>query len=563
MKKRAQQPDAKTYTLLLRGLATFPQYPQSLARALSLYQSMYADNCPVKPSIIHINAVLKVCARCEDIDALLGIAAKLPTHGAGAPDNLTFTTILNAIRTNAWRGVPNNTPEAKAEIRHRASMQGRKIWWEIIGRWEKGDIKIDEELVCSMGRLLLIADSEKTCMDILSLVAQTMGIQQPKSLAQMSPRGLGESNAPEDASNISDETVGPPSLNGPISDPDKLPDDVPRSEFYPLSEKNSKRRPFAQAGRNTLSMVLDTCIRLRAIAAAQDYWGLLTDPDGPHKIVPDSENYHMFLRLLRVQRASRLALGLVRDMRRGPFGSEPIKLEPKTFRIALSACARDTKNPNVMESAGALARMMLDTLPTPDIKSLELYLHVAMFAEKENDWVALMSVLKGSVLGVRNLRSQVLFTKREEGSQSVYNQDVVRLIKKLISAFDITISRSNGIMGPRDYQECVGLRNTLTTWVTWANHRRRRDPLQLRDGDNDRATEDVDTGSNTSVETQDQISFDQKSRQAAQPTRPEEKPLKTNVWKLRNPSLQRPTLEGGAGARRRRMALLDKQRHLT
>lgn len=515
---------------------------------------MYADKCPIKPSIIHTNAILKVCSRCNDVDALLGIAAKLPTHGAGAPDSFTFTTILNAIRTEAWQRIQDDTPEGKAERRHRASMQGREIWGEIIRRWKKVDIIIDEKLVCAMGRLLLIADSERTCRDVLSLVAQTMGIQQPQSLVL---RILSDSeglDAPEHASTSSDDQmVRSLSPNEPGSDSDELPDDIPGSEFYPLNEIDSKRTTFAKAGCNTLSMVLDACLRLRAVPAGQDYWGLLTDPDGPHNITPDADNYNMFLRLLRIQRASRLALELVRDMRRGPFGAAPIKLEPKTFRIALSACMRDIRNPNVLGNAGALARMMLDTLPLPDIVTLELYLHVAMSRES-NDWMALMSVLRGSVLGVRNIRSQLMYNSKGTISQFTSREDLVRLMRKLIGAFDVTITKSNGLMSKQDYSACMEQRNTLMSWVNRANRQMQVAISKNKVGDSD----GVDTGSNTGVETRGQNPLNQETRQIAQPERPVDKPQEANAQRL-SYSPQTPRPEGGARDRMRRMAQLDEQ----
>lgn len=565
MKKRAQQPDALTYTLLFRGLATFPHYPQSLARALSIYQSMYAPNCPVKPSLIHINAVLKVCARCKDIDAMFGIAAKLPTRGAGAADNLTFTTILNAIRTAAWRGINDDIPSGKDLRRHRASMQGRQIWGEIIRRWEKADIKIDENLVCSMGRLLLIADSERSCKDVLSLVAQTMGIEQPQSLIHRIPREPRGSDAPEDASTSSDHELLPSSSpNEPGSDPDadadELPDDIPGSEFYPLSKINSKPTSFARAGCNTLSMVLDACIRLRAIPAAQDYWGLLTNPDGPHNITPDSDNYHMFLRLLRIQRASRLAFELVRDMRRGPFGAEPIELEPKTFRIALSACVRDIKNPNVLENAGALARMMIDTLPSPDIKSLEMYLHVGLSREN-SDWTALMSVLRGSVLGVRSIRSLLTYGKGRVGSNITLKEDLVPLMRKLVGAFDILMAKSDGFMSKPDYLTCIEQRNMLMSWVTRTNRQLIKKKSQMHVSNSHVA----DTDSNTVMETRDQDSYDQEVQQIAQPKRSVDESQEANAsnasyppQKLHRTPTRMPMSEGGAKDRMKRMEQLDE-----
>ncbi|MCJ1464172.1 hypothetical protein MMC07_002785 [Pseudocyphellaria aurata] len=580
MKKRAQKPDAQTYTIMFRGLAMFPDYPQSLARALSIYESMYADNCPVKPSIIHINAVLKVCARSHDTDALFGVAAKLPTHGPGAADNLTFTTILNAIRADAWRAIDNDTLGGKDQRRHRASMQGRRIWGEVISRWKKGDIKIDEELVCSMGRLLLLADSERSCRDVLSLVAQTMGIEQPQSLAQTSSRAV---DAPEDVSTGSDHQVArSPSPNEPELDPHEPPDDAPGSEFNPISGGGFRRSPFPQAGCNTLSMIIDACTRLRAIPAAQNYWSLLTDPNGPHNITPDSENYHMFLRLLRIQRASRLALEIVRDMRRGPAGSKPIKLEPKTFRIALSACRRDIANPNVLEIAGALARMMLDTLPIPDIKSLELYLDVAMSQKTSSDSVTLMSVLRGGVLGVRNLRAQMIFDGNREDPTPGYKDDLMRLMRSLISAFDVTVAKSGGHLSQKELRDCEEQKRTLMSWVTRANRSER--PSNLVAGVKNRSSMGVlpsatelrvrskiprskipprlGPGSKPLGRPLQQGGFDQdtqlipeQQRLADEPRERDGQNMKFARWQTQ---IRTPT-KGGARGRMKRMAKLDEE----
>ena len=308
-------------------------------------------------------------------------------------------------------------------------------------------------------------------------------------------------------------------------------------------------------------MVLDACIRLRAIPAAQDYWGLLTDPDGPHKITPDSENYHMYLRLLRVQRASKLALELVRDMRRGPFGSEPIELEPKTFRIALSACVRDAKNPNVLETADALARMMIDVLPHADVKCLELYLHVAM--SRAHDWMALMSVLRGSVLGLRNLRSLHLFAKSGEISKCEARSDMVSLGRKLVSAFDITIANSNGLMSEQDLSHCTEQRDTLTRWITRANRPLVHDPyFKIANDYCNRFKADVEIGSKTGVATPEQRSVDQEeARQIIRPKKAARESWKNDMRKGRIsvPSGRKRTVEGGVRDRMRRMADLDRR----
>lgn len=62
---------------------------------------MFAPNSAVTPNIIHTNAIINVCSRGKDMDALWSVAGRLPERGPGAPDKWTFTTILNALASNA------------------------------------------------------------------------------------------------------------------------------------------------------------------------------------------------------------------------------------------------------------------------------------------------------------------------------------------------------------------------------------------------------------------------------------------------------------------------------
>lgn len=475
MKKRGLRPDAHTFTILFRGLSWHPEYPQTLARALSIYQSMSAENCPVKPSIIHTNAVLQVCARCRDVDALFGVAAKLPSHGAGAADNFTYSTILNAIRAAAIAGLADDTPETKAERKHRAVRQGRVIWAEIVGRWRSGGLKIDEELVCAMGRLLLVGDSTRDCEDVFALVEQTMGIKQPIPRPdRSSPRPV--LSPPSDLRAPSDHAPGTTTSSDDIIDIE-----TPGSEFKPVVKPYPRKELYIQPGRNTLSMVVDACVRLRNVSSGQEYWTILTDLDGPYKVIPDSENIHMYLRLLRVQRASKLATELVSNIRFERPGWNHIELEAKTFRIALSACVRDSMNPNVLENAGKLTRMMLDKLSVPDVKVLEMYLEVALKSQGRN-WRNLMGVLRGSTLGIRGLRSYLSYEATSEktgnvkkGELRVSTGEVVHLATKLISAYDITINTGGEAMSRKERAECMEQRSILAAWVTRLNHMPARD----------------------------------------------------------------------------------------
>jgi hypothetical protein len=177
MKKRAQFPDSYTYTILLRGLSINAHHSGVLAKALSVYHSLSAPNSRVEPSIIHTNAALRVCARAMDMDALWGVAGKIPEKGPQAANVVTYLTIINAVRQNLLVDPPKGETEDEAAARReRGILEARRMWEDIIARWRNAELKIDEELVCAMGRLLLIGSRPRDWDDVLSLVEQTMDV---------------------------------------------------------------------------------------------------------------------------------------------------------------------------------------------------------------------------------------------------------------------------------------------------------------------------------------------------------------------------------------------------
>ena len=465
MKKRAQSPDAHTFTTLFRGFSWHYKNPGLLAHALSIYHSMFADNSRVRPSIIHTNAVLKVCALAGNMDALLGVAAKLPNRGAGAPNHLTFTTILNAIRTEAGNSTkPEEDGPAKRERLLRAVMQGRRLWEEMRERWIGGDLRLDEELVCALGRLMLLADDVQDCDDVLSLVEQTMGVpRQIPRRGQPGRRGVRRNLAALDVSADADlpsldEMV--PTLQEDVSSRED-PSDSESDPFALLPNVSSRLKAKVQPGRSTLSLVLDACIRIRVVRAAQNYWGLLTDPSGLYKIDPDTENYHMYLRLLRVQRASKLAVELINEMRQGAVGPQTT-LQTKTFRIGLSCCLRDHNNKNSLQHAAKLVRLMNDTLEFPDARALGMYLRLGL-AQEPRDWRTLMGILRGTEFGIRNLRSLLAFDP-EQGKK--HSKDIEDLVKTTIGMTDVILDLGNEELTDDERRVCQERKYTLQAYIT-------------------------------------------------------------------------------------------------
>ncbi|KAF2814804.1 uncharacterized protein BDZ99DRAFT_378812 [Mytilinidion resinicola] len=368
MKKRGQSPDAFTYTILLRGYAEHAHVRNVLGQALSIYHSMSAPNSKVPPSVIHTNAALKVCVRANNSDAVWSIAAKIPDGGPNAANALTFTTILNFLRQNALINGPEGETEEQATLRReRAIVDGRRIWVDVAGKWSASQLKIDEELVCAMGRLLLIGSRPRDWDDVLSLLAQTMDIP------RLVPR-LGTRNADGELDKATKRLLErePEALREvelEAYDPETGPSRG--AEFLPLNQKTvggGKAWPllYVTPGNNTLSVIQEACLKIIANQESTTYWNLLTDSYG---IKPDLNNLNMRLRIIRQNRASREAVELIEN---DLVGSDK-RPTRGTFRIAMSVCKRDKNNPSVLDHAGRILDVMTSTLADADAKTSSAY----------------------------------------------------------------------------------------------------------------------------------------------------------------------------------------------
>ena len=173
MKKRGHRPDAHTYTIMLRGFGENIRKPNAVSDAMKVYNSMFDINSKVKPNTIHTNSIISVCAKGSKMDELWSVAGRLPDRGPGGADHVTFTTILKAIERDAIaRAARYMAQEGEGadsgDIFEEAVEDGRKLWRDVIVKWRRADLKIDESLVCAMGRLLLLSKRRNDVMDVSS-----------------------------------------------------------------------------------------------------------------------------------------------------------------------------------------------------------------------------------------------------------------------------------------------------------------------------------------------------------------------------------------------------------
>ncbi|KAF9183825.1 hypothetical protein BGZ51_003735 [Haplosporangium sp. Z 767] len=96
MKKRGFEPNDRTFTILLNSLAINSSSPNSVSRAMDLYKQMQ-DSEDTPPTLVHTNALLKVCSRKPDYEALQRVYNDMPKTGSNAPDVVTFNILINSF----------------------------------------------------------------------------------------------------------------------------------------------------------------------------------------------------------------------------------------------------------------------------------------------------------------------------------------------------------------------------------------------------------------------------------------------------------------------------------
>ncbi|KAI1467091.1 uncharacterized protein F4812DRAFT_431159 [Daldinia caldariorum] len=423
MKKRAQFPNAQTYTTIFNGCAISPHPQLAVTEAIRIYNNMLANE-RLKPNTIHLNALLKVCAHAEDIESLFTIV-QTANEGIRAPNNLTYTIILNALqrkvnRRQYGRAQEVDTPQitkAKAKTVQRA----KAIWEEVIAKWRAGNIIIDEELVCSMGWILLMGDWHDAD-SIEGLLEQTMMIPRENKPAISGEAGKAADPGP------SESTADPkPAIS--IGDSKIL---APGAPSY----------THALPGRNSLSLILTALEKTGKTARAQRYWDIFTKE---HGVVPDANNWHRMLIALRRGKNSAQTAELLREI--------PAKLVlPKNFRTAMNTCLRNNLNRAVFDHATHILDLMPAKLGTPDPITLRNYLRVcnatkkiyADISKKKRRGATMTAWVNQLATALRNVWGQYVVLQRlygNDGPESNMKRELIALARKMIAASDVIISK--------------------------------------------------------------------------------------------------------------------------
>ena len=367
MKERGCRPDSHTYTIVLRGLARNVDKSSKsfdvIEKAMTVYEHLVAKGSKVRLLNIHKNSLLHVCARARDMDALWKAAGRFEEEGEGAADAKTYTTIIKTLsesteKSDKARGVdrkpeaaePEDDPRQDFKVSEDTVRDGEGIWVDIMSRWYKGDLEIDESMVTMMGRLYLRSPEKSDWEKVFKLAEETMGI----SLAnEHKPKS-------SEADNVDSQPLGSRSR-------------TPTSSSSPN---------MVVPGQKTLSLLISASSQLRLKKAAEGYWTLLTKDKS---VEPDLGNFMDYFRVLRHNRSSTEVATLLQKMKDDPrLRQQKGFWSPGIFSLAISTCKRDIWNRSSFHNATQIMDVMSEFLspsptslqPTPSI--LKSYLELGI-----------------------------------------------------------------------------------------------------------------------------------------------------------------------------------------
>lgn len=391
MKKRAQLPNAQTYTIIFTGCAESQHPKLAVNEAFKIYNAMLAST-RLKPNQIHLNAMLELCARAQDIETLFVILRS--ANGLRSPNNLTYTIILNALRYQRSNQITPNEDEKEQEASIKASIattisRSKLVWDEVITRWKKGEIVMDEELMCAMGRVLLLGGPAETD-SVLSVVGEVLGIE---NLRDGEPGFVNPDAQKAARSQTPAKTTGSPQPKR-IENPEQFEESDKGDDFVSLQPKDISHAPpppspnsktptgpmamATMAGNKTLSLVMCALAEAKRTKLAARYWDYLIHT---HNIIPDRRNYRDYIDCLSTGAASGKAARVLVSM--------PNTIaDGNLYRRGLLLCQWDSFNAKAFENATLIHNAMAKRLRVPDTRCMKLYLQVAtrsyrQFEDKE------------------------------------------------------------------------------------------------------------------------------------------------------------------------------------
>ncbi|KZL87072.1 pentatricopeptide repeat domain-containing protein [Colletotrichum incanum] len=463
MKKRGQLPNDRTYTILLSGCAKSLDPKAAVPKAVAIYNSLLKENSAVRANSFHLNAVLQVCGRAGDVDAMFSIADTADARAGRKTTAYTYTAIINTLRADAESPEKQKGRSLQETIDATAQTIKRckAIWEEIMRNWRRGALDLDEDLVCAMGRVLLLG-GRKEKGEIMPLLEETMSVR--------------------------DMTREKPDKDYPLRMNEGMKDIAAAAAADSASRKpvplTTPRIKYAVPRCNTLSLILTLLRENKQAKLAVRYWELFVYYYG---LKPDSDNWHQLIRIYERNGSSRDAAKLVQKL------PDETTL-PIMYRRALSACINDNMNQNAFENANIVLEKMTAHATaskgaTPlDVRALHVYLKVGMMSHfhfrqmAKNGKIEEAKRAYGEQLAAAvnklwapftSAKDAVFKTKTKTGGEPPSKaprrrdaavQELVELARKMIGAVDKVVNE-NRLVDEEAVEKLKQKRNDLNRFV--------------------------------------------------------------------------------------------------
>lgn len=366
MKKRQQKPNDRTFTVLFRGLAKSKKPQLSVPEAVKQYKHLLQGGSGLQANTIHLNAVLEVCSRANDMDTLFEMADTID-DGSRSATAYTYTILFNALRHSTHLEIKELSPEEQKAKLGNLVARAKGLWSELMEKWAQGQLSIDEPVVCAMGRILLLAPDWKEKGEVLDIIQQAMKIPNIIKNPQI------DAYADETMKNIA-SSAG---------------QDNNSRHGTTRGSRRGGGIAHAVPGPNTLGLVLHYCGSTRQTTKGIKFWNLMINHYG---VMPDSMNWKGLFMMLKKAKASAhvsslLEAGAVPGGRNGD-------LQPEYFRLAMETCILDNINPNAVKNSIKVLDAMLQNLRVPDFQTLHLHLRVALVSHAQFRKMALQGKLE-------------------------------------------------------------------------------------------------------------------------------------------------------------------------
>ncbi|KAK1659410.1 pentatricopeptide repeat domain-containing protein [Colletotrichum godetiae] len=347
MKKRGQSPNEQTFTIIFTGCAKSREPKAASAKALALYKTMLKEDAKIKPNSIHVNAVIQCCGRAGDVENMFTLADSTDAKSGRKNTAYTYTAIINTLRAEAENqdNRKGQSLQQHIDMVEQTITRCKHIWEEVMRNWRNGKLDIDEDLVCAMGRILLLGGN-KDRGKIMTMLEETMSVRN----YNRTPTGDYAHRINDEMKGIS--TTGSTKRKATVLSP-KIKYAVPRS--------------------NTLSLVLAIVREQKQTKLGVKYWNLFVHYYG---VNPDTDNYHQMIRLYERSGSSKDAAKAVQQMP----SDKPVP--PIVYRRALSACINNNMSQNAFADATSILNTMLahgSVQKTPvDVRALLIYMKGAI-----------------------------------------------------------------------------------------------------------------------------------------------------------------------------------------